>query len=217
MTKTGDAARPILDDGPETFSEFVQQYQRPLTIAAIVVALGVGGWWMARRSAQIRETRAGQALQVGETAYSSGNIALAQTEFEKVVTRYPRTTAGAQAAQVSAQLYFEDGKVDEGLARLEAAARKAPSHMKAGVLSLMAAGKGMAGKHAEAAADYELAAQAAQFRQEREQFRMDAARQWVAASNYAAARTIFQSIADKEDSGHAGEARLRLGEILGKS
>jgi predicted negative regulator of RcsB-dependent stress response len=217
MTKTGDAARPILDEGPETITEFVQQYQRPLTIAAIVVALGAGGWWMARRSAEIRETRAAQALQVGETAYVSGNLPLAQTEFEKVVTRYPGTTAGAQAALVSAQIYFEEGKFDEGIARLEAAARKAPDHTLPGVLAVQAAGKGMAGKHAEAAADYERAAREAQFRQEREQYQMDAARQWVLASNYVAARALFQSIADKEDSGHAGEARLRLGEIQGKS
>ena len=217
MTKTGAAARPTLPlDDDESLAEFFVRYQRPIVIGALVIALGVGGWWMARRSSEIREAKADEALLAGESAFSVGNTQLAQLEFEKVVTRYAGTTAGTQAALLSAQLYYEEGKVDEATARLEAALTKAPRHLRAGVLGLLAAGKAISGKPAEAAADYERAAAAAQFRQEREQFQMEAARLHVAAGNAAAARVLYTAISGQEDSGHAGEARLRLGEITTK-
>ena len=206
-----------MSEDSENLVEWMQRYQRPLTIGAIVVALGVGGWWWTGRSAAIREARAGEALQVGETLQMTGNVAGAQTEFARVATRYAGTSAGAQAAMISAQAYFEEGKLEEGLAALEPAVRRSPRHLRAGILALRAAGEAMAGRPAEAAASYEAAAGATSFRHEREQYQMDAARQWVAASNFAAARGLYEAISGREDSGFAAEARLRLGELIGKA
>ena len=218
MTKTGAAARPqFTPDDDESLVEFLIRYQRPIVIGVLAVSLGVGGWWMAKRSSEIRESKAGEALLAGESAFATGNAPLAQVEFEKVLTRYPGTSAGTQAALLSAQLYFEEGKLDDGIARLETALVKAPKHLRAGVIGLIATGKAAAGKPAEAAADFERAAAAAQFRQEREQFRMEAARLHVAAGEIAAARAIYEAIAATEDSGHAGEAHLRLGELTSRT
>ncbi len=217
MTKTGADARPVMDVEPESFAEFVEKYQRPLVIGAVVLALGGGGWWMANRSAEIRETRANEALIGGESAYASGNKALAQVEFEKLVVRYAGTTAGTQGGLISAQLYLEEGKLDSAETRLQAVLPKAPKPLRAGVLAMLASTQATAGRLAEAAVTYEQAAGAAKFRADREQYQMDAARLFAAAGNYSAARTIYQTISGMEDSGHASEARLRLGELVGKS
>ncbi|MEX2181148.1 MAG: tetratricopeptide repeat protein [Gemmatimonadaceae bacterium] len=218
MTKTGAAARAqFTPDDDESLVEFFVRYQRPIVIGVLAVSLGLGGWWMAKRSSEIRETKAGEALLAGESAYSMGNAPLAQVEFDKVMTRYAGTSAGAQAALLSAQIYFEDGKLDEGIARLETALVKAPRHLRAGVIGLLGSGKAAAGKPAEAAAEFERAAAVAQFRQEREQFQMEAARLYALAGNISAARALYEAIAATEDSGHAGEARLRLGELTSRT
>lgn len=216
MTKTGDAALPPLDLESSSVTELLQRYQRPLIIGAIVVAgLGVGGW-LYKRSAEIREVRAAEALGQAEAAYSSGGIAGAQTELAKILARYGGTAAGTQAAALSAQWYFEAGQVDSGLVQLDIGLSKAPRYMKAGLLALRAAGKGAKGDAAAAAVDFEAAAAAAQFKQERDQLLMQAAREYVSAGNLEKAKTIYGELAGREDSSHSVEARLRLGEITAK-
>jgi predicted negative regulator of RcsB-dependent stress response len=217
MTKTGDAARPLLDQESLTALETLQKYQRPITIGAIVVAVGLGGGWLYQRSAEIKETKGAQALGQAEAAYSAGNTPLAQEELAKVVTRYAGTTAGAQAALLGAQLHYEAGHIDSGVTQLTTALGKAKAFQKTGLLALRAAGKGTAGQHAEAATDFEAAAAAARFQQEKDQYMMEAARQHVMAGNVEAARSTYQSIANREDSAHSTEARLRLGELTLKS
>ncbi len=213
MTKTGDAAPPPLALDADTLGDSIQRYQRPLVIGAIVVAAGIGGVYLMKRSADIKETRGMQALAAAEAVYGSGNTEAAQAELGKVVARYAGTGAGTAAALLSAQLSFEDGKVPEGLAVLDQAVGKAKAHQKAGLLALRAAGKATGGQAAEAAKDYEAAAAAAQFRQEREQYQMEAARQHVSAGNIAAAKKLYEAISSLEDSAHSSEARLRLGEL----
>lgn len=213
MTKTGDAAQPPIELDAENLGETLQRYQRPLIIGAILVAAGIGGAVLMKRSADIKETRGMEALTAAEAVYGSGDPVAAQAELGKVVTRYAGTGAGTAAALLSAQLSFENGKVPEGLAILDKAIGKAKPHQKAGLLALRAAGKATAGQPAEAAKDYEAAAAVAQFRQEREQFQMEAARQHVTAGNFAAAKALYEAISSREDSAHASEARLRLGEL----
>ena len=48
-------------------------------------------------------------------------------------------------------------------------------------------------------------------------YRMSAARNHVAAGNVAVARSIYEDIALREDASYAGEAKLRLGELMGKA
>lgn len=214
MTKTGLEATPERDLDPETLMETLVRFQRPLIIGAIVGAVLLGGGWMMKRSSEIRETRALDALASGEQAYASGNAALAQVEFEKVVGRYLGTAAGTQAALMSAQLYFEAGNVDSAMSRLEAALTKAPKHLRSGVLAHLAAGHALAGRPAEAASAFERAAEAARFTQEKDELRMDAARQHLAAGNVDAARAIFTEISEREDSANAAEAKMHLGELI---
>jgi predicted negative regulator of RcsB-dependent stress response len=217
MAKTGDGAFERLDLESDSLLDTLRRNQRQLTIGAIVLALGVGGGWMWVRYGQIRESKAAAALVDGESAFAAGNPELARTELEKVIQRYAGTSAGTQAVLLSAQINFEGNQVEAGMATLAAAGAKAPRHLKAAVLSMEAAGHALQGRPAESAAAYEKAASFAQFRAEAEQFQMEAAKQHVAAGNVAAARALYQTISEREDSGNAGEARVRLGELVVKS
>ncbi len=200
----------------ETIAETFQKYQKPIIGAVIVLAAAGGGFWMWRSSAQIRETRAGQAYQVAEGAFASGNMPAAKVELEKITGRYAGTAAGTQASMLLAQLLFDEGKFDDGLKVLQAAAGKAPESLVAGLQGLIAAGYEGAGKAAEAAAAYEAAASRAQFAVDRDQYRMERARVLVGSGDAATAKAIYEEIGGRDDSPFAGEAKVRLGEIAAK-
>ncbi|MHB1298085.1 MAG: tetratricopeptide repeat protein [Gemmatimonadaceae bacterium] len=217
MTRTGAAARPSLDLEPESLADTVQFYQKQIIIGAIVIAVAVAGVWMYRRSADIKETRAAEAYAAAETAFGAGNVALAQPELERVLSRYAGTTAGTQSAMLLAQLLFDQGKPAEGLAQLQRALDKSPEALKPGLLNLIGSGHEAAGESKEAADAFQRAAAATKFATEKDQLRMSAARNLMAAGNVAGARAIYEEIAGREDSDYAGEARVRLGETIVKS
>jgi len=68
-------------------------------------------------------------------------------------------------------------------------------------------------KPAEAAAHYRKAADVTRFEGERDNFLADAARHLIAAHDTAAARQIWQDLANNPKSEMAPEAHLRLGEL----
>ncbi len=218
MTKTGDAARPTLDvTDSASVVELFQRHQRSILVGAIVLVAAGGGLWMARRSGEIKEQRATEALAVAEAAYSSGGIPAAQVEMQKLIERYAGTAAATQAAMLSAQWSYEAALPDSGLKALASALPKAPRAMRAGMLALQAMGKGMKADHAGAATDYEAAAAATKLTADKDGYLMDAARSYAAAGDKAAAERIYGAIADREDSSFSGEARVRLSEIKAKA
>lgn len=216
MTKTGDAARPILALEPESLVDTLQRYQRPIAIGAIVLLAAVGGIWMWRRSAEIKETRAAEAYASAEAAFGAGNPQLAQPELEKSVTRFRGTAGGTQSAMLLARILFDQGKYEDGLKALNDALGASPPTLRASLHGLIASGLEASGKAGEAAAAYERAAGAASFREDQELFRMEAARNHLESGNLSAAKTLYEGIAARDDSPFLGEAKVRLGEIMGK-
>lgn len=218
MTKTGDAARPTLDvNDSASVVELFQRHQRSILIGAIVLVAAGGGLWMARRSGEIKEQRATDALAAAEGAYSTGGIPAAQVEMAKLIERYAGTSAATQAAMLSAQWSYEAEQPDSGLKVIATALPKAPRAMRAGLLAIQAMGKGMKGDYAGAAADFEAAAAATNLAADKDGYLMDAARSYASAGDSAAAQRIYSAIASREDSMFSGEARVRLSEIKAKA
>ena len=210
----------MTDIGTETtasFTESLDQYRRPLTIGAIVLAAGIGGVWLWQRSNAIKESKASVAYQAGEAAFVAGNAELALAEFDKVITRYGKTAAGCQSAMLSAQLLYDQGKHAEGLAVLDKVAGSAPADLRAGIQGLIGAGLESTGKAAEAAAAYGRAVGLARFESDRDVYRMSQARALMAAGDVAGAKALYETVGGRDDSPQAGEARIRLGEISAKS
>lgn len=216
MTKTGEAARPIPTIEPETLGETWLIYQKQIIVGAILIAASVGGLWLWRRSGQIREEKASVAYQSAEATFSAGNKPLAQSELEKITTRYTGTASGTQASMLMAQILFDQGKYAEGITQLQTAAGKAPAALRSGLEALIAGGQEGSGKSADAAATFGKAASLAQFRVDRDMYRMDQARNLVAAGDPAAAMKIYEEIGSRDDSPYAGESKVRLGELTVK-
>lgn len=216
MTKTGAAARPSATLEPETLAETFQTYQRQIAIGAILVVAAAGGIWMWRRSSEIKETRAAEAYAAAEAAFGAGNPQLAQPELEKAITRFSGTTGGTQSSMLLARILFDQGKYAEGLEKLNQALGGAPTTLRSAVQALIGAGQEAAGKPAEAATAFERAAEAASFQEDREMYRMEAARNHLEAGNASAAKSIYEAITAREDSPYVGEAKVRLGELTTK-
>lgn len=212
MAKKGVNAGSMAMD-PDSLLDTVIKHQKTIIVAAIVLAAAAAGGWLWKRSAEIKEIKAAEALTEAEGAFGAGNYQLAQPELERIFTRYKGTSAGTQAAMLLAQIHLDTKNADAGLIQLKSAVGSAPKEMKPQVMAMIAAAHEAAGQRAEAAAEYEKAASAARFREEREALEMSAARNHAAAGNTAAAIAIYQTISTKEDSQFNGEAKVRLGEI----
>lgn len=212
MAKTESQPRGATAIEPESLSEAFIMYQKPITIGALLLAIAGIGTWLWVRSAQIREERAGASFSAAETAFMSGNKALAQTELERLITRFPGTNAGSQSALLLAQVMYEQGKFAEGMAQLESALRRAADPLKSSMHAMIAAGQEGAGQPLEAAASFGRAADATPFSNEKNQLRMEQARTLAAGGDKAGATAIYREIGSRDDSPFAGEARLRAGE-----
>ncbi|MGQ0712421.1 MAG: tetratricopeptide repeat protein [Gemmatimonadaceae bacterium] len=215
MTKTAaPTTRPQLDDRADTFFLWVQSNMRRIAIAGVViVALGVGAWlW--RQSRVARERNASIDLLNAAQTIQSGNLALAQSDLERLVVRYEGTNAASQASLELATIYYGQGQFDRGIELLEKLGSSADDkQLKALAENGIAAGHEGAGKFADAATHYRRAAELTRLEDERDTYLASAARAYMAAGNESEAIAIWRRLAEAEGS-QAAEARVRLGELV---
>ncbi len=218
MTDTasvGPAARRIDDDG-SPFLDWIRTHLRLATYAGVTLLALAGAVYMWRRSDSIKQQRAEQALLAASRTFSSGNLPLAQSDLEKLVARYGSTNAGGQARMLLAQILFDQANVDSGLKVLEGVGAGPGGAFAASVHALRGAGHEQAGRAAQAAAEYERAAEASRGAIERDTYRADAARAYTAAGDTTKALAIWQALAADEQSSMSSEAKLRIGELTAK-
>jgi predicted negative regulator of RcsB-dependent stress response len=128
-----------------------------------------------------------------------------------MVQRYGDTMSGQEGRLLLAQIFFQQGKPQDGLKVLDEADASGP--LKVSVLAIRAAGLEQSGKPAEAAAAYLEAAAASTTETEQASLRGDAARAYVAAGKPEEALKIWRPMAEDETSPMNAEAKLRVGEL----
>ncbi len=191
--------------------DWIQTHIREVGIGALVIVALAAGTWIVSSSNATKNAAASRSLGEAQRSVASGNLPLAAADLQKVVQRYGSTQAGTQAKLLLAQVLFDQGKVDEGLKMIDEVG-------SAGVLQpslhgLKGAGLEQAGKPGDAAAEYLKAAQATTLPSERESYRSDAARAYLAAGKKDEALKIWKDIAADPSSTLNSEARLRVGEL----
>ena len=215
MTKTATTTtRPRLDDRADPFFLWVQSHARQVTVVGVlIVAVGLGVWlW--RQSRVARERNASIELLNASQTVQSGNVALAQSDLEKLVARYAGTNAAAQAAFELATIYYGQGQYDRGIALLEQLAKSSDDGLvKAMAENGIGAGYEGAGKFADAAVHYQRAADLTRLPEERDVYLANAARAHQAAGNKSEAIALWRRLIDSEGP-QAAEARVRLGELV---
>ena len=204
-----------LDERTESIFEWLHVNSRLVAIAAAVVAVVAVGGWLYTRAQAGKEMRAEQALQRAEQSLGQGNIPLAQTDLQKLVSTQSGTAGASQGAMLLAQTYYDKGEYQKGIDALEKSGA-AHKEFAASAEALLADGYSQLGKYAEAAAHYKKAAEVTRFKNDREGYLADAARNFMAGKDTAQARQLWQDVLKDESSLFANEARVRLGELTAK-
>jgi tetratricopeptide (TPR) repeat protein len=178
-------------------------------VAAVLIYLFVG------RLRLITNTNAERALNSAKQSLNSGNVPLAQSDLDKVYSRYGSTPAGVEAALLLAGLDYDSGKIQDGINLLDkASGTGAASNVQSTILSLEGDGYAQLNKLGEAAKKYEAAAAATAYETEKAALRAKAARTYQQAGDTAAAHKLWGTLAtDPASITVAAEARVRLGEL----
>lgn len=202
-------------DRAQTVLDWTRLNSRALAAGAAVVVIAAAGYWFYIRSKQIQAGNAEKALLQAKQSLTAGNMALAQSDLQKVYTRYSSTGAGVEAAMLLAQIDYDAGKPQDGVSRLEkVSGSRAASDNEATIKSLEGDGYAQMGKLAEAAKAYQGAADATILQNEKAFNTAKAARAYQAAGDTAQARTIWTAIVnDPNAQSMSAEAKIRLGEL----
>ncbi len=213
MTKTGEAAKPPmdLDDHAENLVEWMKANARQVSIIGIATVVVIVGGFLWRSSSERKEVNAGRSLSEAQRSFTAGNMALAQSDLQKLVQRYDGTVAADQGRLLLAQVYYDQSKVDDGLKALDGVNSSGP--FKASFHAIRAAGLEQSGKAAEAAAEYLKASDAAVTESDKGQYRSDAARSLNASGKKDEALKIWKAMAADENNPFSAEAKLRIGEL----
>jgi predicted negative regulator of RcsB-dependent stress response len=203
------------EDAVDALTVIFAKYRRALTIGVVAIVGAVGGWWVYQRSVVLKEQRGEKAYFEALRAVMGGNAALAQSDLNKVITRYGGTMAGAQATLSLAQVLYDQGKYQDGINVLSKGAGdygKSP-YFGSAYFAMIAAGQEQLKKFDLAAEQYLKAADAARFQAEKDSYRASAARAFMAAGKNDQAKVIWTDLAKDPSNFLAGEAKIRLGEI----
>ncbi len=182
-------------------------------VAAVLIYLFVG------RLRLITNNNAERALNSAKQSLNSGNLPLAQSDLEKVYSRYGSTPAGVEAALLLAGLDYDAGKVQDGINLLDKASGSgAASNVQSTILSLEGDGYAQMKKLGDAAKKYEAAAAATSFETEKAALRAKAARAYQQAGDTATAHKLWGALAtDPTAITVSAEARVRLGELTAQT
>jgi predicted negative regulator of RcsB-dependent stress response len=218
MTRTGVAARPApdFDERADSFLTWSQLHARQLGIAAIVIVVVALGAWLYAHSRQVRSVTASTQLATAEQAMSAGNAALAQSDLERLIKRYPGTRAGKEGRLLLAQVLYQKGQYAQGIAQLTELTTSDERAIAANAENLIGAGYEEMQKWADAATHYERAANTTPYPAYKDGFLANAARAYTEAGKTDEAKRIWQSLASDPSSPSAAEARVRLGQLEAK-
>lgn len=218
MTSTPPETLDARQDRAQNILDWITGNTRALTIGAVVVAAAGAGYWFYARSTEMKKVNAERALLTAKQSIMSGNTPLAQTDLQKVVTRYSGTTAGVEAAMLLAQLSYDQGKYQEGIASLQKVLDNRWSGPSlASLYSLVGDGYSQMGKPEDAAKQYLKAADATAMKAERTFQKAKAARAYVAAGKTDDARKLWTELSTQPESETvAAEAKVRLAELDAK-
>jgi predicted negative regulator of RcsB-dependent stress response len=209
--------RPDVEERVDSLVGWLELHSRELMYASIGLLVVAGGFWFYRQSNERQAQSASTALSEAESAIAAGNLPLAQSDLEKLVARYGKTSAGTQAHVLLAQVHYEKGEFQQGIDQLKSVSDDKDGYTAAAGLNLMAAGLEQSGKFGDAATTYEKAASKAPYKVDHDVYMANAARAYTTAGKIGDAKKIWSALAKDDQSPAAAEARVRLGELEAKA
>lgn len=191
------------------------RYRRPLIVAAaVLVGLAVIGWFVLA-SGKRKEEFAARSLNQARAAAEAGNLPLASSQLQKLITTYKGTDAAREAVITLNQVRMVNGQSELAVVGLrEFLSSKPPAKYLAPANGLLGAALENSKRWAEAANAYKQAADAAGVDYLKAAYLVDAGRAFREAGKIDDAVKTYRTVVQKyADSPSLTEAQVRLAEL----
>ncbi len=189
---------------------------RYLALGLAVAVIGLLVWFI-MMSGRRKEDFAGRALDQARSAAESGNLPLAASEFQKVITTYSGTQAAQEAVINLNQVRLINGQQELAAVNLQDFLKSNPDpQFKSPAYGLLGRAYENSKRPGEAATAYENAAKIAEYDYLKGDLMLDAARAYTNAGQQDKAIAAYRSIIkDFPKTSSKVEAEVRLAELTG--
>jgi outer membrane protein assembly factor BamD (BamD/ComL family) len=192
-----------------------ERHRRALLAALGVLALGAIVAWFIVASGKRKEQFATRSLNQARAAAEAGNLPLASSELQRLITTYKGTDAAREAVITLNQVRMVNGQSELAAVGLrEFLATNPPAEYQAPASGLLGAALENSKRWADAAEAYMQASRTADVPYLRASYLVDAGRAYRQAGRNADAIKAYRSVLEKySDSPSFTEAQVRLAEL----
>jgi outer membrane protein assembly factor BamD (BamD/ComL family) len=196
-------------------SPWYRDRQRQLLGVAIVLAAAAIVGWFVLDSSKRKEEFAARSLNQARAAAEAGNLPLASSELQRLITAYKGTDAASEAVITLNQVRMVNGQSELGAVGLkEYLAAKPPAKYLAPANGLLGAALENSKQWVEAGNAYNQASNAADVPYLKANYLIDAARAFRQGGKIEEAKKAYRTILQKyPDSPSFTEAQVRLAEL----
>jgi len=190
-------------------------HQRALLIVLGAVALAAIVTWFILASGKRKEQFASRSLNQARAAAEAGNLPLASSELQRLITTYKGTDAAREAVITLNQVRMVNGQSELAAVGLrEFVAGKPPAQYLAPAYGLLGAALENSKRWADAGEAYMQASNSAEVPYLKANYLIDAARAYREAGRTTEATRAYRTVLEKYgDSPSFTEAQVRLAEL----
>ncbi len=215
MATTVEPTRAQTTTAPAVSTPWYKNRQRHLIAAvAILAAIAIVAWFILA-SGRRKEEFAARSLNQARTAAEAGNLPLASSELQKLISAYKGTDAANEAVITLNQVRMINGQNELAVVGLrEFLSGNPPEQYRTPASGLLGAALENAKKWDEAGKAYTQASSTAEVDYLKAQYLVDAGRAFRMAGKVDDAARAYRTILQKyPKSSSVTEARVRLAEI----
>jgi predicted negative regulator of RcsB-dependent stress response len=196
--------------------EWIKHRRNPLIAGGTIVVMVAFSAWFFLTAQQRKEAFAASELANARAVAAAGNLALAASDLDALITNYGGTEAGEEATLLLAQIRLMEGQADAAIIALQRLLDAGPSaQFRAPVRALLGTALEESGSYSEAAQSYLTASDGAWYGFLKAQYLVDAGRAYELAGDDEAAAGAYQRVLSEfpEESQFVVEAKVRLAEL----
>ena len=215
MATTVEATPRESAPAPVAGAPWYRDRTRLLLAGLVLVALTVLVGWFILASGKRKEEFASRSLNQARAAAEAGNLPLASSELQKLVTAYKGTDAAQEAVITLNQIRLVNGQNELAAVGLrEFLASKPPAQYVTPAQGLLGASLENSKRYAEAGQAYTEASNSADIEYLKAQYLIDAGRAYRVGGKTDEAARAYRTIAEKyPNSPSFTEAQVRLAEL----
>jgi outer membrane protein assembly factor BamD (BamD/ComL family) len=215
MATTVEPTRAQTTAAPAVSTPWYKNRQRQIVAAvAIVAAIALVAWFI-MASGRRKEEFAARSLNQARTAAEAGNLPLASSELQKLISAYKGTDAANEAVITLNQVRMINGQNELAVVGLrEFLGGNPPEQYRTPASGLLGAALENAKRWDEAAKAYTQASNTAEVDYLKAQYLVDAGRAFRMAGKLDEAARVYRTILQKyPKSNSVTEAKVRLAEV----